>query len=262
MKSRCLLLGAALSLCAALPATAQVVLSQLDVAYTQNFDTLSNTASSTTNSLAITGWSLTESGGGARDNEQYAVDTGGSSTGDIYSYGSTSATDRALGSVQSGTLIPIFGAQFTNSTGATITSLAIAYRGEEWRLGTASRTDKLTFEYSLDATGLTNGTWTNVASLDFTTPVTATTGAKDGNNAANYLDLSASIQSLSIANGGTFWVRWTDFNATAADDGLAVDNFSLTPAGVAAVPEPSTYAAVFGALALAGVIVRRRFARV
>ncbi len=44
-------------------------------AYTQNFDTLSNVAGSTTNSLTLTGWFHTESGGGVRDNEQYAVDT-------------------------------------------------------------------------------------------------------------------------------------------------------------------------------------------
>ena len=61
------------------PAGAQCVsLTTLGAAATQNFDTLSSTAGSTTNNLTITGWFLTESGGGARDNEQYAVDTGGS----------------------------------------------------------------------------------------------------------------------------------------------------------------------------------------
>jgi hypothetical protein len=64
-----------------------VSLTTLGSPYTQNFDTLSNTAGSTTNNLTIPGWFLTESGGGARDNEQYAVDTGGSTTGDMYSYG-------------------------------------------------------------------------------------------------------------------------------------------------------------------------------
>src|SRR5688500_4762070 len=119
-------------------------------AYTQNFDTLSNTAGSTTNTLVIPGWFLSETGGGARDNEQYAVDTGGSSTGDMFSYGSTGATDRALGGLQSGTLIPVFGANFQNDTGATITSLLISYTGEQWRLGTAGRTDKLDFQISFD----------------------------------------------------------------------------------------------------------------
>jgi hypothetical protein len=62
-----------------------VSLTTLGSASTQNFDTLSKIAGSTTNNLTITGWFLTESGGGARDNEQYAVDTGGSMTGDTYS---------------------------------------------------------------------------------------------------------------------------------------------------------------------------------
>jgi hypothetical protein len=66
----------------------------------QSFNTLSNTAGSTTNNLTITGWFLTETGGGARDNEQYAVDNGGANTGDTYSYGTAAASDRALGPVR------------------------------------------------------------------------------------------------------------------------------------------------------------------
>jgi DNA/RNA endonuclease G (NUC1)/fibronectin type 3 domain-containing protein len=202
--------------------------------YTQNFDTLSNTAGSTTNNVTIPGWFMTESGGGARDNEQYAVDTGGSTTGDTYSYGAAASTERALGGLQSGTLIPIFGASFTNNTGATVTSLAISYTGEEWRLGTAARTDQLTFEYSTNATDLVTGTYTGVAALNFVTPDTATVGAKNGNAAADRTALTTTITGLSIANGATFWIRWTDVNATGADDGLAIDDFSLTPQ--AAVP--------------------------
>jgi len=212
------------------PAVAQCVsLTTLGSASTQNFDTLSNTAGSTTNNLTITGWFMTESGGGARDNEQYAVDTGASNTGDTYSYGAAAATERALGGLRSGTLVPIFGACFTNNTGSTVTSLAVAYTGEEWRLGTAARTDQINFEYSLNATDLVTGTWTGVAALNFVTPDTATTGAKNGNAAADRTALSSTIPALSIANGATFWIRWTDTDATGADDGLSVDDFSLTP---------------------------------
>ncbi len=208
-------------------------------AYSQNFDTLSNTAGSTTNSLALTGWSINETGGGARDNEQYAVDTGASNTGDTYSFGSAGSTDRALGSVRSGTLISSFGACFTNNTGTTISSLQVAYAGEQWRLGTAARTDQLNFEYSLNATDLATGTWTGVAALNFVTPNTATIGAKDGNAAANRTALNATIPSLSIANGATFWVRWSDADASGADDGLAVDDFSLTPLSGVSLPNLS-----------------------
>ena len=150
-----------LTLAGARPLAAQCVsLTTLGSAYTQNFDTLSNVAGSTTNSLTITGWFLTETGGGARDNEQYAVDTGSSATGDTYSYGAAAATDRALGGLRSGTLIPVFGACFTNNTGSTVTNLAVAYTGEEWRLGALARTDQISFEYSLNATDLTTGAWT------------------------------------------------------------------------------------------------------
>ena len=210
-----------------------VSLTTLGSAYTQDFDTLSNTAGSMTNNLTITGWAMTEAGGGARDNEQYGVDTGGVDTGDVYSYGAASSTERALGTLQSGALIPIIGACFTNNTGTTVTSLAIAYTGEEWRLGAAARTDRLDFEYSTDATSLTAGTWTAVNALDFVTPNTAApTGPKDGNNASFRTALSSTIPALSIANGATIWIRWLDANPSGNDDGLAVDDFSLTPNSV------------------------------
>src|SRR6478736_2712143 len=210
-------------------ATCGVSLTTSGATVTQDFDTLSNTAGSTTNVLASPGWFMTESGGGARDNEQYAVDTGGSTTGDTYSYGGLAATDRALGALRSGTLIPLRGAAYTNDTGSTLTSLGVAYTGEEWRLGTASRTDRLDFQYSLDATDLTTGTWTDVNALDFTTPDIGTTGAKDGNAAADRTAISSTITGLSIASGACVWVRWVDLDASGADDGLAVDDFSITP---------------------------------
>lgn len=70
--------------------------------YSQDFNTLSNTAGSTTNNLLIPGWYVTETGFGARDNEQYAVDAGGATTGDTYSYGTTATMERALGSLRAG----------------------------------------------------------------------------------------------------------------------------------------------------------------
>ncbi|HEX7831641.1 MAG TPA: endonuclease/exonuclease/phosphatase family protein [Thermoanaerobaculia bacterium] len=217
-----------------------VSLTTLGAASTQNFNTLSNTAGSTTNNLTITGWFLTETGLGARDNEQYAVDTGGSNTGDTYSYGAAGNTERALGGLQSGTLIPVIGACYTNNTGATITALDVAYTGEQWRIGNtaAARDDRLDFQYSLNATDLATGAWTDVNALDFTNPIKTigVAGALDGNNAANRTAISQSIPSLAIANGATFWIRWNDLNASGADDGLAVDDFSLTPQG--GIPTP------------------------
>jgi hypothetical protein len=67
--------------------------------------------------------------------------------------------------------------------------------------------------------------------LDFTNPIktAGTASALDGNSAANRVAISGSIPSLAIANGATFWIRWNDLNASGTDDGLAIDDFSLTP---------------------------------
>ena len=248
---RPLLLIAFASACALEAQT--VSLTQLDVAYTQDFNTLANTL--TTNTLSLTGWSLIETGGSLRDNEQYAADSGASTTGDTYSYGPSANTDRALGGLRTGTLIPLFGAGFTNNTGQTITSLAISYTGEQWRLGFAGRADRLDFQYSTNATSISTGTWTDLNALDFITPNTATTGAKDGNNASNRTALSSTLSSLSIGAGATVWIRWQDFDASNADDGLAVDDFSLTPS---AIPEPASVSFLAGLLASGAVFTRRR----
>ena len=194
-------------------------------AYTQDFNTLSNTG--TTNSLSIPGWQLNETGNGARYNQLYAADNGSSTTGDTYSYGTNSSTDRALGSLQSGTLISSFGAYFINNTGTTITSLKIVYTGEQWRLGTAGRTDILDFQYSTNTTNISSGTWTDFNQLDFTSPVITIAGAKDGNAAANKSLTEYTIHGLSIAAGAEFFIRWNDFNASGGDDGLAIDDFSI-----------------------------------
>jgi len=218
--------------------TGTVSLTSIGTAVTQNFDTLAT--SGTTNTALPTGWYITETGGGTRDNEQYAADTGSSATGDTYSYGATGSTDRALGGLRSGSLVPVFGAKFTNNTGSTITSLDISYTGEQWRLGTAGRTDRLDFQISTNATDLSTGTYTNVDALDFTTPNTATAGAKDGNLAANRTVITSSITNLNLANGATFFIRWTDPDASDSDDGLAVDNFNITAQGSAPVDNPPT----------------------
>ncbi len=215
-----------------------ISLTTLGTAYTQNFDTLANTG--TANNLTINGWYLNETGSSARNNGQYAFSTGSDTSGDVYSFGAATSAERAFGTLFSGTLTPTIGAQFTNNTGSTVTALDISYTGEQWRLGqnTAGRAaDRLDFQLSTDATSLTTGTWTDVNSLDFSSPVVSgTVGALNGN--ANQTPVSFSITGLSIPTGTSVWIHWTDFDiAPGADDGLGVDNFSITPRVVDFAPE-------------------------
>lgn len=214
-------------------ALGQASLSSVGVAYTQDFNTL---ASSGTSGTTPAGWAFSESGTNA--NTLYTAGTGSGNAGDTYSFGATSNAERAFGGLQSSSNVPTIGAQFANNTCHTITSISIAYTGEQWRLGTAGRVDRLDFEYSTNATTLSNGTWTAVDALDFTAPNTVIPlNAKDGNAVGNRTAIGPiAIAGLSIANGQTFWIRWNDFGASGADDGLAVDDFSLTPTGTATTP--------------------------
>jgi Bacterial Ig-like domain/Secretion system C-terminal sorting domain len=209
-------------LCLTICLHAQVVITSTATPYTQNFNTL---ATAGTSSTLPAGWTMLETGTNA--NTTYTTDAGTTTTGDTYSYGTGTNTDRALGGLRSGSLIPSFGVQLRNSTGATITSLSVSYTGEQWRCGTAARNDQLDFQYSLNATSLSTGVWTDVNTMDFASPNTSTTGAKDGNAIANRTAKSTIITGLSIANNAIFWISWTDLDASGADDGLSVDDFSI-----------------------------------
>ena len=200
-------------------------------AVTQNFDTLVSSGTGTLAANTPPGWGFSEN----TANTSYTAGNGSGTTGDTYSFGSTSSSERALGQLRSGTTISTLGATFQNNTGGTITSLAVSYVGEQWRLGGTGRTtpERMDFQYSTNATSLTTGTWTDVNDLDFNPPITAgTTGPLDGNAAANRISLSSTITGLTIANGASFWIRWTDIDAApGADDGLGVDDFSITAGG-------------------------------
>ena len=196
------------------------------VTYTETFDTLAITGTSST---LPAGFVISEAGTGA--NLIYTAGTGSGNSGDTYSFGSTLSTDRALGELTSGSVTSTFGTSITNNSGATITSLLIAYTGEQWRSGdTAAVVDRLDFQYSLNATSLTTGTWIDVNALDVRSIITtAAAGALDGNAAANRTSLSSDVTGLSILNGTIVWIRWVAINIAGSDDGLAIDDLAITP---------------------------------
>jgi endonuclease G, mitochondrial len=217
-----------------------ITLNTNGAAYIEDFDTLANTG---TSGALPAGWYFDETGTNA--NMLYTAGTGSANTGDTYSFGASGSNERAFGTLLSGSLSSVIGAKFTNNTGLTITSLDVSYTGEQWRLGTSNRTtsptvDKLLFQLSTDGTDLTTGTYTSVSNLDFSSPVTTgTVGALNGNSAANRASVSATVSNLSIANGATFFIRWTDLDASGADDGLAIDDFSITPHGNLSATSPT-----------------------
>ncbi|MBK5258594.1 MAG: ExeM/NucH family extracellular endonuclease [Thermoanaerobaculia bacterium] len=216
-----------------------VSLTTLGSPSTQNFTALANAGTNVawTDNSTIAGWYATRT--------TYNAGTGSSNTGAMYSFGvagTNPLTDRALGGVASGGTGTFYWAGcFTNNTGSALTSVDIAYIGEQWRDGgaTVPVAHSMAFEFQTAAAGTitdadtpTTG-WTAVAALDFASPTFTNTGAGvllDGNAAANRTAKAATI-TVAVPIGNQFWVRWRDINDGGNDHGLAVDDFSITPQG-------------------------------
>jgi hypothetical protein len=218
--------------------------------YSQNFDTL---AASGTSSSVPEGWAFVETGANA--NGTYAANNGSETAGNTYSYGTTGSTDRAFGTLRSNALVPSITATFTNANATAITALDIDYFGEMWRLGATGRTDRLAFSYSV-----AGGAFVTAAALDFVSPVTTGTGARNGNLAVNRRAISGSLSGLNILSGQSIVLRWNDLDISGSEDGLAIDDFGLsaTVAAPAVVPEPATWAMMIAGFGLVGAGMRRR----
>lgn len=252
----CAAVAATLSTLAPAAADAAVALTQ-GATYTQDFNTLAATGS--TGTALPEGWLFAESGTNA--NNSYGVGTGSSNAGNTWSYGATGSSDRAFGLLASGSLVGQIGASFVNAGTGAINALQIAFTAEQWRNGGSNVPNTLSFEYSTDATSLTTGSWTAFSPLDVKSIVMAANNgvALDGNAAANRGLVSATIDGLSLASGQTLFIRWTDANDLGADDGLAIDDFSLTPVfATGAVPEPATWAMMIAGFGAVGAAMRRR----
>ncbi len=228
------------------PASAQVSLSTIGTPYTQNFDSLPASGSATwTNNSTIPGWYHARTGTGTT----IVASDGATTTGALYSFGTGTSTDRALGSIGSGGAAAgnfFWGVRLQNNTGATITSLDISYTGEQWRNGGGTGlAQTVSFSYLIGSPSVTGSlaefqsAGVSAASLNFTSPTFSTTAsALDGNLAANRTPLSFTISGLSIPNGTEVMLRWSDPDHPSNDHGLAIDDFSVTPQGAVAT-EPT-----------------------
>lgn len=211
--------------------------------YSENFDAMGAAGTS-----YLTGWTAIRSAGTGTVGATLTmgVSSGTSNSGNVYNAGSTGAADRAFGSLASGTTIPRFGASYLNNTGATIVQVAFTGVMEQWRSGSnAAINEVVAFEYSLDATDLSTGTWTAFTSMDLLEKVIGSTVADslDGNLDANKTALAGTLSGLNWPSGTQLWIRWTDVNDIGSDGMMAIDNLGMTvTTGTVVVdPEPTNY---------------------
>ncbi|HEX5219112.1 MAG TPA: hypothetical protein VFZ59_06055 [Verrucomicrobiae bacterium] len=154
--------------------------------YHQNFDALatSGVANAWTDNVTLPGWYASKTLGG-NTVTTYRGDTGANNAGALYSFGVagvSSLTDRALGSIASGTPGNFaYGVRFINDTAVVQTNIAVSYTGEQWRNGGNTAGHSLTFSYRVSSVPIINSdaagaeTWTTVAALGFSSPTTGTT---------------------------------------------------------------------------------------
>lgn len=157
----------------------------------------------------------------------------------------TVPTDRAAGFLNSGSFTSPQNLmlQLTNNTGSTVTELVLSFNYEKYRNGT--RAFDWTFFH-----GANGASWTAVAGGNQSYLADASNAGFDPPTS---IPKSFTIAGLSIAQGSSYYLRWSFTGVGGSTNGQAigVDDFSITGNG-AVVPEPSAY--WFGSLAI-GVVV-------
>ncbi|WP_222166949.1 T9SS type A sorting domain-containing protein [Edaphocola aurantiacus] len=208
--------------------------------YTQAFNTLPASSNGTwADNSTISSWYAQRTGNGT----SIMVSDGGLNSGGLYSYGTTSNSDRALGSLGSGNAAAgdfAYGVLLRNNSTQTITNITVAYTGEQWRNAASAGAQTVSFYYKTasgvinDLQPTTTSGWTAVSALNFTSPQTNgpsannTANAINGNTAANRTVISATaLTGLSLAPGQYIMLKWDDPDHSGNDHGLSIDDVTI-----------------------------------
>jgi hypothetical protein len=220
--------------------------------YFQDFDGLGSGEVTWVQDTTLPGWTITAEA----SESSIAASTGSSTGGAIYNYGAASADDRALGYLGSSSNDwTNFYLTLENTTGFTINSLTIRFRGELWRSAGPEPDDSnnlLAFYYALGSVELVDGAsvtgWTAVPELNYDPIVTQSVGAQDGNALSTTIEHT--LAGLSWENGEILHLRWAGANGSGSDAGVAIDDVSV-------IPEPAALS-LLPAAAFAWVLRRKR----
>lgn len=205
-------------------------------------------------SVSLPGWYLyyptaTTPEGGTNSHQRMRFGAG-SNTGAFWAFGPSAVDpEKALGSIGSTTVAPngapmFIALRLVNGTGGTLTTFALTFDGEQWRDGASPDPETLTCAWSLTATGddwNTTAVFTGIPALSFISPVATGTssggGQVDGNVEGLQAGLTATITGITWAPGTELWLRWADPQlASAADDGLAIDNLRFKAVADGVIP--------------------------
>lgn len=208
-------------------------------AVTQDFSSLgsSGTATLPTGFKVGTNWATGSTATTLAYGTSGTGSVNGTSSGGVINWANgvtASSTDRSLGFLTTGSFTTPTSIvyAFTNNTGSTVTSLALSWNYEKLRSG--SRAFDWTFFHGSSSSPTTAATSGNQSY-----------GADANNTVISNPPLSTSksvsLTGLSIANGTTYYLRWTytGVGGTSNAQGLAIDDFSITATGATAPAAPT-----------------------
>lgn len=222
--------------------------------YTQHFDDLPSSGSIPLSGkgpflLAETPFLITGLQGwqvwmreGSGSNAVFTAGTGSATGNGIYSLGTAGSTDRALGSLSSGSGIYSFGLVLTNRTGSLLNTFTLTFTAEQWRKGGSGNANTWSFSYKAGPVADTSQAATiAVPQLDMRSVIMTTGGsALNGNLPENSRNISFTVNNINWKPGEQLMLRWNDADENGSDDICALDDlsFSASMDSSLLVPEP------------------------
>ena len=186
---------------------------------------------------AAMGWLFRQTGG-TGSNAVFLVGSGSGTGQGVYSAGSPGSTDRALGTLASGSGSYTIGVLFSNLTGTTLNSITLAFTAEQWRKGGSGKPNQWTCKYKTgameqpDLSGLQE-----LPLLNFGSVISSTgAGSINGNLPASQASISQTIRIGNWKPGEQLLICWEDADESGSDDLVAMDAFEFSATWVA--PEP------------------------
>jgi autotransporter-associated beta strand protein len=192
----------------------------------------------------LNGWGFTRIGGTGTAGTNFVWNAGQANSGAVYNYGLPDQTDRALGTVASGSVTPRIGLVLVNNSASTYSGFTLGFISEQWRSST-SVTNSLKFGYSVgaleNADSLFGGTpQGESASLD--APALAPVASNGDTNGS--LPAFQTARSGVVSGNGFTWapgqvlvLTWSDTNDGGNDAGIGIDDLSFS-ATIAAAYTP------------------------
>ncbi|MHA6247286.1 T9SS type A sorting domain-containing protein [Pontibacter sp. CAU 1760] len=203
--------------------------------YSQNFDTLPALKDDIweNGTSYIDGWYVQRT----KQTNTLAINPGNQVAGNLYSYGATGSTERALGSQSSLNAGEFaWGLLLHNNTGGTVHFVNVSFYGEQWRISNKTAGEhKIDFYYAVSADPTSfklspksdNG-WVPYPELNFKSPHYFKEGKALDGNAASNRKLMAAMLNVELRDGEFLMLRWKDLDELEVDHALAIDDFTIS----------------------------------